>query len=962
MRADRIRVARLLEDPIGDAARAVEAWQEVRRTFGADDESTDALGALLEKGGRFFELCALLEGEATRAADDGRAADLWARIGDLHRTRTGNLEQAVAAYDLALEQRPRDLAARHGLEALLGTIDLRAEPLPDPLRRTLAAAVTSLSRLYGAADDHAAAIALLEPRLLATTSDAERVAILTETAALCERRAGDPGGAFDAIFRAFKLAPSEPLAVRLTRLADLADRWGAVAAALDGLAARPDVPPTVLRELLHRVALWHRDRGEDAAAEAVLVRALALAPESEPLLAALAGVQRRAPSRALVDTLLRLSAVRGGDLEVRREAVHVAEILASAGGGRATARDLAEQLLSAATADFDREGASAAAEVAVEALARLADSPQGRSEVFLRGARLPFAPAEQRRLRRAAADLAGGGAALTLYEELFAEDPRDPAVAARLDALYQHLGRREARLSLRERQIAAGGEPSALAALRLDLASLRAEGGDREGAIAALRDNLADGLHAPSVEKLSALYEAGGHDADLAKLCEDRAAAAERSGAADEAATLWVRAASLAEERLADLGRAVAAHRRASALGAAPSDEALARLLTALGDHAGAAEVLERICERTPPQAIAESVLRLVDALRAAGRPTAARARLERAASGERPGAPLRQRLSALYRETGEWKALAELIAEDADKTPDATARAQLLREAAEIHLVRHGDPVAAIPLLAQILEIVPDDAAVHLRLASARRATGDLDQAAATLRDMLLAYGARRPKERAVVHFELAQVSLAKGDRARAVSELDAALRIDPSHPEILLALGRLSFEEGQLDRAARTYRTLLLVARRPRAEEAPALNEVTRAEVLFELAEIARLRGEPEQAAEQLESACSEAARRGKRRGSAIASSPRSARAAVTSRWPAPWRRSSPRSPRPPRPPSSRPSWPPSTRITWAAPERRSTPASPRWRWPRPPPRRWGAPSPWRARPGRSSAGWRR
>ena len=106
-------------------------------------------------------------------------------------------------------------------------------------------------------------------------------------------------------------------------------------------------------------------------------------------------------------------------------------------------------------------------------------------------------------------------------------------------------------------------------------------------------------------------------------------------------------------------------------------------------------------------------------------------------------------------------------------------------------------------------------------------------------------------------MHFELAQIALAKGDRPRALGELDAALRIDPAHPEILLALARLAMEDGQLDRASRTYRSLLLVVRRSRGDEAPGEEGVSRAEVLFELSEIARLRGEAERAAEQLDSA---------------------------------------------------------------------------------------------------------
>ncbi len=851
VRADRVRVARLLEAPLGDGPRAIEAWLDLRRTFGADDESTDALASLLESAGRYRELVEMLEGEATATPDDARAAELWGRIGDLHRTRIGNLDEAVAAYDLALEQRPGDPARARGLEALLAALDLHAEAT----RRTLGAAVASLSRLYGATDDHAAAVALLEPRLAAAASDAERVSVLTETAAIYERRAGNPTGAFTAIFRAFSLSPSEVLAARLTRLADLAERWGTIADALaGGLGDRADVPRAARRELFYRVALWQLARGDVAEAEAGLTRALALDPVSEPLLDALAGVQRRAPSRALVETLLRLEAARGGDLEHRREAVAVAEALP---GEEALARELAEALLDAAVADWSREGASAAAAWAIEALARLAATPASKAELFLRGSRLPFTPAERRRLRLAAAELAGGDAAVLVYEELFAEQPDDPVAGARLESIYRSLGRRDALVTLRERQIAAGPPPEQRIALRLDLARLRADGGDREGAIAALRENLEAGFDGPSVEALAALYEVGGHDAELAKLCEERAAAAEHAGDPAGAVALWSKAAALAEHPLRDVTRAVAAHRRASALGAAPSDEALARLLSARGDHAGAAEVLERICERASPEAIAEPVLRLVDALEAAGRPGAARARLERAARTAPKAAPLRDRLAALYKATGEWRALAQLIAEEAQATPDRAARAARLREAAEIYLVRDGDAAAAIPLLEQAAELLPEDAAVHLRLASARRATGDLDQAAATLRALLAAYGARRPKERAVVHFELAQVSLAKGDRTRAVAELDAALRIDPAHPEILHTLARLSFEEGQLERAARTYRALLLVVRRPRGEDGPALNEVSRAEVLFELCEIARLRGEPERAAEQLESA---------------------------------------------------------------------------------------------------------
>jgi lipopolysaccharide biosynthesis regulator YciM len=856
-RADRMRVARLQEHPLGDLPAAIATWLEVRRIFGPDDASADALGSLLEQERRFPELAALLEGEATAVADPARAAELWRRVGDLHRVHTGNLDEAVAAYDLSLEQLPGGAAARRGLTALVASLDLASEAT----RRVLVGAVASLSRGHAAADDFGAMIALLEPRLAAAPAEADRVAILAETATLLERRAGDPGGAFTVLFRAFTLAPSEALATRLVRLADAADRWADVALALQArLLDQPGVPPAVARELWWRVATWQRDaRGDLAAAEAALSEALALDPDSVPLLAALADVQRPAPGRALVTTLLRLAALGDGPLDRYREAVAVAE---GPVGDAALAKTLAEKLLDAAAARWSEDPAASAAAVwALDALSRLLheEGPEALADLFRRGARLPFDAGERRRLRLRAAELSAADATIGIYQELFDEDPSDVVVSERLDAIYRELGRLPALIALRERQIAVAESDERRAALRLELARLWASGGDRERAIAVLEESLAGGaLTADAVAMLGELYEAGGRHAALVSLCEERAAAAEVAGEAAVATALWTKAAALAEERLADTGRAVEAHRRAARLGAVLSEMALGRLLSARGEHLAAAEVLARICARTPPEALAEPVGRLVDALRAAGKPAAARAELERAVKVARAPA-LRDRLVALYRETGEWGALAAMVAEDATRTADRTARAAKLREAADLYLTRAHDGAAAIPLLVQAAEITPDDPAVLLRLASARRAAGDHEGAVETLGAVIAAYGTRRPKERALVHHELAQVALGKGERARALSELDAALRIDPAHPQILKALARLSFEEGQLERAARTYRTLLLVVRRPRGDEAesPGPDDPSRAEVLFELSEIARLRGEADRAAEQLESA---------------------------------------------------------------------------------------------------------
>ena len=216
----------------------------------------------------------------------------------------------------------------------------------------------------------------------------------------------------------------------------------------------------------------------------------------------------------------------------------------------------------------------------------------------------------------------------------------------------------------------------------------------------------------------------------------------------------------------------------------------------------------------------------------------------------------LRKRLADLHKEAGDYRALADVLAEDATFATDKTTRATLLAQASELYVQRCDDPAAAVPLLEQARELAPDELAPKLALSSALAASRRLDEASRLLADIIASYGGRRPKERALVHHYLARVSLVAGDRARALGELDVALRIDPAHPEILHALARLAFEEGQIERADRTYRALLLVVRRPRESTFSAL-AVSRAEVLLELATIAEKKEDPARATEYLASA---------------------------------------------------------------------------------------------------------
>lgn len=854
-RADITRAAKLYAAELGDLDRAIARWSELRARFGRDGESAAALADLFERSARYADLASLLESEAEAEGEPAIAAELFARAGAVVRDELRDLEAAAAFFQRALGAWPGSESARSGLEDLARTLD--------PASSSARTVIGALLERYTAMGDVDAIAAILEPRLAIAGSDGERAEILAETARLLEGR-GRVEGAFEALLRSFELNPGGLAPEDVARLAEAAGRWESIAEVLE--ADRDDIPRATRQALSFRtgVALQHRAEPSSSAlrARALLGRAHALAPDDEVVLGALASVQRRAPDHELVATLLRLSDKRGGDLACLREAVEVAE---GALGDRVLAKTLAEKLLDVAAERWDATSSSAgpasdpaaAASWALDVLARLLreDGPARVADLFLRGARLPFDTSERRRLRLRAAELSEEPAMIGIYSELFDEDPHDPIAGDRLDALYRDLQRRADRIALKERRILAADDAGRKVSLRFELAELLVESGEVHRAIAALIENLdADPTHEPSSRRLAELFESEGRSGDLASLCERSAERAEGAGDAARARPLWARAASIAERDLADAPRAIAAHRRAAALGDEASSEALARLLLGRGDSAAAAEVLHALCETAAPSALAGLVGRLVDALLAAGDAGAARAALERFAPRAENNEGLRARLAELYRQASAWGPLAALIAADAERAPSGPLRAARLREAAALHIERQRDPASAIPLLQQASELTPDDLSVRLDLASALREGGRFADAAAALGNVLAAYGARRPKERALVHFELGRTALASGDRARSLSEFDAAIRIDPGHPGVLLALARLALEEGQIERAARMYRALLLVVRKPKEGRGA---DISRAEVLFELSELTRTIGEPDRAAEYLESA---------------------------------------------------------------------------------------------------------
>lgn len=653
--------------------------------------------------------------------------------------------------------------------------------------------------------------------------------------------------------------------------------WDAITAAVGSLVHDgAGLAPELARDLEETIAVWHRDRrGDPDAAEAAYARALSHDSANAALLGELAQLQRRARGRPLVDSLLRLSQTTGGDLDLLDEA---AEVATSSVGDRALARSIFERLHKLATerwlggtGDDDAALTSGAprppdayVERATRELVRIyGDDGDHEKAVQLLSetAQLPWTGDQARSLlhgaaRAAVEKLGAVERAIEIYLGLVASDPHDARAVEALVALYERDGRRHDLRALKRRLVGTARERGERLALRLEVAALDDELAEPEGAVAALRENLEEAArHEGTVRMLASLLEREGRVADLETLFASQAELAEADGD-PLAADYFGRAAEVAERQLSDAPRAMAHLRRVIALEPRPlAYDALARLATDARAFDEAAGYLDRLRELSSGPERAAVTLRLADALVAAGRGGDARERLESELEGDPEADDVRVRLADTYRAAEDWQPLADLLTAGAHYAPDKATRLARLCEAAELHRFRRAEPDRAVPLLEQAVDLAPEENAVRLALSGALGAAGRFDEARSLLRALVEGFGGRRPKERAPVHYHLAQLDLAVGDRARALVELDAATRIDPANPEILRALAELARDDGQLDRAERSYRALLTVLRRQEAADESA--PITRSEVMFELSQIAARQGEPERASEILESA---------------------------------------------------------------------------------------------------------
>ncbi|MCC7534859.1 MAG: tetratricopeptide repeat protein, partial [Deltaproteobacteria bacterium] len=847
-------------------------------------------------------LLSIVEPRVRAAKDDEARADVLVEAAKLLETRAEKLVDALVMIRRAFPLRPRDELLEGELVRLADATSQHAIAL-ESYRDAIAAIGDAQEARARAADLRMREGALLEERL----SDLEEA--LTAYGRLLHRQPEHLDASEAAIRVAARigrwtaaagtlvaaaLARSETPRTLVERYAEHAtaqNAWDAAAEALESaIGSAKSLAPEVAHALEKQLGLWHRDRrGDDAAAETALLRAVAHDGKQADTLEILAELQRRlvaqgreGAGRALVTTLLKLADAKGTHLAELREA---AEVAIGPLADRELARPILVRLLEEASADWSTPDevtlASSPGWHGAWALEQLVETHVAAGEhkraldLLVDGAKLPVGAVTSRALRHRAAEIAAGPLedperAIALHRGILEESPAETRSIGDLVRLYRKTGKLRNLLDLQRHALGLVAPAEARLVLRLDMAEVLRELGDEDERVRTLRENLEDSAgHEATIAVLTEALVASSRHAELADVLSEQATRLTEVSRRHAAAALWSRVAELAESPLGDVPRAIEAHEKALALETTDAGlDALARLHSARGDHTRAIARLEERLERALGSARAEVSLRLARAYDAAGRRDDARTTLERALAEDPSAHEVRTLLATMYRARSIWPPLAPLLREGADLANDDDLKVSLLRESADIYRRKLSDLATALPILEAAVALSPSDRPTRTALAETLRSAGRLDESREILEGILEEFGRRRPPERAAVHYQLGQLARAQGKLEDALVQLEAASAIDMGGAAILRSLGDVARELGQLERAERAYRALLLIVRRQQSKTTdtatglPITPDVLEdalgpSEVLFDLHRIAALSNQPDRAKEMLESA---------------------------------------------------------------------------------------------------------
>ena len=891
------RLGTVAETRLSDLARAAEAYARAAEQGG---DTLDVLTALERvHAGRedTRALVDVLERRIQIEPEETAQADLYHRLASLQIGALGDKVQGLATLRLALETAPSHDKSRAAVEQLLD--DEAHDSVFDDAFDTLEGVYRTTSR--------GAELGKLYARRVPRAEGVRgRTRARLELARVLETEGADAPAAQRAVEAAVIEDPNDDSAIsELERIADVTRNWPSAAEALakaldqQERAAKEQsnrnlgsIPAGASGQLWARLGQWRRDKVEDPrGAELAYTRALDADPENIELVRALDELTR-SPGRerdriAVLRRLARLEGEPSTKRELSREAMNMAEnVLADPRLAEAVLRELLAENESDAWAAEEltrlRHDAGDHAEV-VALLLRRAES-EGETATALR----------HRAADVARVQLGDRDKAIALYEEILEQDPTDDIAQHHLRALYEELGKYNELGKLLGVLIDNATSPEIRANLRLALARLQLEKfeapRDSADTLRAILDEDPDNEAAS--EGLAGIFEKLEQHSELAELWTQRVQRArDRGDAAAEQERMLV-LAEILETRVKDNAEALGVYEtileRDPLHGGALSS--VARLAEARGAWEKAAGALATMLGSLEGQSGEEVVgvaLRLARAREELADEAGASEALKRALDADPKNADVRSRLAKLYEKGERWADLATLLVGDADilaethpydpppfveaapmrgsiapgalgasiappvsAPPEVLQQVNLLRRAAEIHLKQQKSPDEAIPLLERVTRLVPQDRELMLMLVDAFTQAKRARDAANVLERIISSFGNKRTKELSLYYHRLSKALVALGERDAALAQLEMAFKIDPGSIEVLRDLGVLALETGDLDRAQKTFRALLL-------QRLDAGSGISKGEVFYYLGEISMKQGDKAKAVQMLERA---------------------------------------------------------------------------------------------------------
>lgn len=263
------RYARVVDEELGDAGRAIKAWERLRQVSPRDRAALTALARLYRAATRHRELAELLavHVEVFAGDDPARAAAAGRERATVLAERLGATDDAIRQLERLVELAPTDLES-----------------------------YAMLRRLHASRGDFQAAVRIAERELYMLADPAARLARTLELGAVCRDRLGDPARALQAFERVLALDPHHDDA--LAAVAELHERLGEHAAALRAIERRLGRvrEPRLRRALYGKLAALAGDRQGDHRAG---FRFLRRAHDEEPDAASLTELRRAAESHGL---------------------------------------------------------------------------------------------------------------------------------------------------------------------------------------------------------------------------------------------------------------------------------------------------------------------------------------------------------------------------------------------------------------------------------------------------------------------------------------------------------------------------------------------------------------------------------------------------------------------------------------------------------------------------------------